>query len=182
MHHLVRKAGPCPEVVALHESFLHDGHICMAFEKHAGSLETALDRGPLPPARVRRVTRQILAALDRLHRCGYAHTDVKPDNILYDPRTGVARLADLGSAADRLRQGGAFGTREYTPPEVILGAPLRVEMDLWALGCTVFEMLTRHLLFSPRRAAARKYREFSHDAPPTELAESALADEAEELA
>ena len=182
MHHLVRKAGPCPEVVALHESFLHDGHICMAFEKHGRSLESALDRGPLPLIRVRRVTRQILTALDRLHRCGYAHTDIKPDNILYDPRTGVARLADLGSATDRLKQGGAFGTREYTPPEVILGTPLRVEMDLWALGCTVFEMLTGHLLFCPRRAAARKYREFGRNAPPFELAESVLKDDAEELA
>ncbi len=182
VHHRVRESGPCPEIVTLHESFLHDGHICMAFEKHGRSLEAALHRGPLPLARVRRVTRQILTALDRLHRCGIAHTDVKPDNILYDARTGTACLADLGSARNQLRQGGGFGSREYTPPEVILGAPLRVEMDLWALGCTVFEMLTGHLLFAPRRAAARKYREFSHDAPPTELAATVLADDAEELA
>ena len=182
VHSLVRQAGPCAEVVALHEYFLHDGHICMAFQKHAGSLESALRRGPLPLARVRRVTRQILTALERLHRCGYAHTDIKPDNILYDPRTGDARLADLGSATDRLGDAGSLGTREYRPPEAIIGAPLSLKMDLWSLGCTVFEMLTGRLLFSPRRVAARKYREFSDDAPPTELAASALADDAEELA
>lgn len=183
IHHLVRKAEPCAEVVALHEYFLHDGHICMAFEKHGSSLESALARGPLPLARVRRVTRQILTALERLHRCGYAHTDIKPDNILYDPRTGDARLADLGSATDQLTHGGfGLGTREYLAPEILIGAPLRVEIDLWSLGCTVFEMLTGCLLFSPRRAAARKYREFSHDAPPVELAESVIADEAEERA
>ena len=182
VHSLVREAGPCAEVAALHEYFLHDGHICMAFEKHGRSLESALADGPLPLARVRRVTRQILTALERLHRCGYAHTDIKPDNILYDPRTGTARLADLGNATKRLTQGGSFGTREYLPPEVLIGAPLRMEMDLWSLGCTVFEMLTGRLLFSPRRAAARKYREFSDDAPPTELAESVLADDAEEAA
>jgi serine/threonine protein kinase len=182
VHHLVRQAAPCPEIVALHESFLHDGHICMAFEKHGRSLETALEKGPLPVARVRRVARQILTALDRLHRSGYAHTDVKPDNILYDPRTGDARLADLGSASNQLEQGGSFGTREYHAPELILGAPLRVEMDLWSLGCTVFELLTGRLLFSPRSAAARKYREFSRQAPPIERAASVLADDAEELA
>jgi serine/threonine protein kinase len=181
IHHLLRKRGPCPEVVSLHESFLHDGHICMAFEKHGRSLETALENGPLPVARVRQVTRQILTALERLHRCGFAHTDVKPDNILYDPHTGDARLADLGSATDRLRQGGTFGTREYLAPEAIIGAPLRVEMDMWSLGCTVFEMLTGRLLFSPRRAAARKYLELSRQAPPTELAQRVLADNAEEL-
>jgi serine/threonine protein kinase len=120
----------------------------MAFEKHGRSLETALKNGPLPIARVRRVTHQILTALERLHRCGFAHTDIKPHNILYDPLTGDARLADLGSATDRLHQGDTFGTREYLAPEAIIGAPLRVEMDMWSLGCTVFEMLSGRLLFS----------------------------------
>jgi serine/threonine protein kinase len=182
VHGLLRKSGPCPEVVSLHESFLHDGHICMAFEKHGRSLETALKNGPLPIERVRRVTQQILTALERLHRCGFAHTDIKPDNILYNPRTGDARLADLGSATERLDQGGTFGTREYLAPEAIIGAPLCVEMDMWSLGCTLFEMLTGRLLFSPRRAAARKYHEFSRRAPPIELAQSVLDDDAEELA
>ena len=180
VHRLLRKRGPCPEVVSLHESFLHDGHICMAFEKHGRSLETALKNGPLPIARVRRVTHQILTALERLHRCGFAHTDVKPDNILYNPRTADARLADLGSPTDQLHQGDTFGTREYLAPEAIIGAPLGVEMDMWSLGCTVFEMLTGRLLFSPHRAAARKYREFSRQAPPTELAQSVLDDDAED--
>ena len=183
VHSLVRKDGPCPEVVALHEYFLHDGHICMAFEKHGSSLESALAARPLTLDRVRRVTRQILTALERLHRCGYAHTDIKPDNILYDPRTGDACLADLGSTTDRLTHGGfGLGTREYLAPEILIGAPLRVEIDLWSLGCTVFEMLTGRLLFSPRRAAARKYHEFSDDARTVELAESVIADEAEEIA
>jgi serine/threonine protein kinase len=180
LHHLLRQGGPCPEVVSLYECFLHDGHICMAFEKHECSLRTALKNGPLPVARVRRVTRQILTALERLHRCGFAHRDVKPGNILYDPDSGGARLADLGSATDRLRQGSSFGTREYRAPEVIIGAPLGVEVDLWGLGCTVFEMLTGRLLFAPYRAAARKYHEFSREAPPIELAQSVFEDEAEE--
>ena len=180
-HDLLRKSGPCPEVVSLRESFLHDGHICMAFEKHGCSLRKALKNGPLPVARVRRVTRQILTALERLHSCGLAHTDVKPGNILYDPRTGDARLADLGGATDRLDQGGTFGTREYLAPEVIIGAPLGVGMDIWSLGCTVFEMLTGRLLFSPHRVAARKYHEFSRQAPPIELAQRVLDDNAEEL-
>src|SRR5690242_10843325 len=93
VHHLLRKSGPCPAVVLLHESFLHDGHICMAFEKHGSSLQTALENGPLPLAQVRWVMRQVLTALERLHRCGVAHTDLKPGNILYDPLTGDARLA-----------------------------------------------------------------------------------------
>ncbi len=133
---------------------------------------------------MKRVTRELLRATERLHRCGYAHTDIKPDNILYDARTGTARLADLGSADNRFKQGSTFGTREYMAPELIIGAPLSTAVDLWSLGCTVFEMLTGRRLFSPRKAAAKKYREFStgKEAIELPLAESVKADETVEKA
>ena len=185
IHRLVRReTGGCDGIIALHEAFLHDGHVCTAFEKHGRSLDDALNGHPLPVARVRQITRELLLALDRLHRCGYAHTDIKPDNILYDPDTGTARLADLGSADNQLRQGTTFGTRGYFAPEVIIGAPLSTAVDMWSLGCTVFEMLTGRRLFNPRRAAAKKYREFSRDEDAVEvpLAASAKADEAAEEA
>lgn len=181
---LGERRGQCAEIAGLREAFLHDGHICMAFEKHGASLEAAVDRGPLAPARVRRVTRQLLLALKALHRCGYAHTDVKPGNVLYRARSGEAQLADLGNAHRRLRQGSLYGTREYTAPEIILGAPLTSALDLWSLGCTVFEMLTGQLLFDPRKAAAKKYQEFSDGADKIELplAASVLKDKADEKA
>ena len=185
LHHLLRRElGACEEIIGLREAFLHDGHVCMAFEKHGRSLDETLARKPLPLARVRHVTRQLLRAIGRLHRCGYAHTDIKPDNILYDARTGTVRLADLGSADNRFKQGSAFGTREYMAPELIIGSPLSPPVDLWSLGCTVFEMLTGRSLFSPRKTAAEKYREFSsdYDAIEVPLAESVTADEAVEKA
>ena len=185
LHKLLRRElGECEEIIGLREAFLHDGHVCMAYEKHGRSLDAAIDRGPLPLARVKRVTGELLRAIERMHRCGYAHTDIKPDNILYDARTGTARLADLGSADNRFKRGSTFGTREYMVPELIIGAPLSTAVDLWSLGCTVFEMLTGRRLFSPRKAAAKKYREFSRDedAIETPLAESVKADEAAEKA
>lgn len=172
-----------PEIINLREVFVHDGHVCMAFEKHGNSLGAALDRGAISPARARRVTRQLLIALDQLHRSGYAHTDVKPDNILYSACTGDARLADLGDAVERLRHGTLYGTREYTPPEVLLGAPLARSLDMWSVGCTVFEMLTARVLFNPRAVAAKKYQEFNQaggkDLP---LAASVVQDRADEEA
>ena len=185
LHKLLRRElGECEEIIGLREAFLHDGHVCMAYEKHGRSLDDALDGGPLKPARVQRVTRQLLHAIERLHRCGYAHTDIKPDNILYDARTGTARLADLGSADNRFKRGSTFGTREYMAPELIIGSPLSTAVDLWSLGCTVFQMLTGRRLFSPRKAAVKKYREFSRDDDAIELplAESVKADEAAEKA
>jgi serine/threonine protein kinase len=182
MYQRLREAtGACPEIINLREGFIHDGHVCMAFEKHGNSLGAALDRGAISPARARRATRQLLVALDQLHRSGYAHTDVKPDNILYSARTGDARLADLGDAVERLRNGTLYGTREYTPPEVLLGAALARSVDMWSVGCTVFEMLTARVLFNPRATAAKKYQEFNQaggkDLP---LAASVVQDRADE--
>ena len=75
----------CPEIIDLREDVIYDGHICLAFDRHGNSLWEALERGAISPARVRRAARQMLNALDRLHRAGYTHTDIKPDNILYLP-------------------------------------------------------------------------------------------------
>ncbi len=185
IHERLRNGGgTCAEIVALREAFFHDGHVCMAFDLHGRNLDHAIERRPLSLHRTRQATREMLLALAHLHRCGLAHTDVKPGNILYDPRTRVARLADLGCASDRLRQGSQPGTRDYLAPELMLGAPLSPALDLWSLGCTVFEMLTGRVLFSPRSVAAKKYVEFSRDADAVvvPLAESVRQDDAAERA
>jgi len=172
----------CPEIIRLRETFIYDGHICLAFDRHGNSLWEALARGAIPPPRVRRGARQMLTALDCLHRAGYTHTDIKPDNILYRARSGDTRLADLGDAEKRLKQGRIYGTREYTPPEMILGAPLTPSIDIWSFGCTIFEMLTDRLLFDPRAAAGRKYHEFSSSEKKLPLSASVIEDNADEEA
>jgi serine/threonine protein kinase len=179
---IVRQAGASPHIVALRECFLFDGHVCAAYEKHGAGLDVILADGALPVEEVKSITRQMLAALAHLHGCGYAHADVKPGNILYDAPTGEARLADFGLADRKFRQGSIRGTRDYLPPEVLLGAPLTPARDLWSLGCAVFEMLTGGKLLDSRGAAQRHYREFS-DGPHAivvPLAESEIANRAEE--
>jgi serine/threonine protein kinase len=183
-HEVARLGGSCPQLVGLRECFLHDGHVCGAYEQHGAGLDDFLGEGALPPDEVQSITRQMLAALAHLHVCGYAHADVKPGNILYDSRTGEARLADLGLADRKFRQGSVRGTRDYLPPETLLGAPLGTARDLWSLGATVFELLTGAKLFDSRRAAGRHYREFidGRHAIVVPLAASEIANRAEEQA
>lgn len=181
---LAGQRGSSPHLVGLREYFLYDGHVCAAYEKHGTGLDTFVDDGALPEAEAQSIIREMLRALVHLHACGYAHTDVKPGNILYDRVTRESRLADLGLADRRFRQGSLRGTRDYLSPESLLGAPLGTARDLWSLGCTTFEMLTGARLFDSRRAAGRRYREFT-DGPHAivvPLAESELADRAEEVA
>ena len=184
IHHFLRRDhGPSPDLIGFHEAFFDDGHVCTAYELHGRSLDTFVDRGPLPLDEVRAITRQLLGGLVRMHAYGFAHTDVKPQNILHrrtpKPR---AHLSDLGNADNILRQGSNRCTRDYTPPEVLLGNPLDLRIDLWSLACTVFELATGRVLFDPYKATGRKYKEFNQELPETAYDPSVAADATAEAA
>ena len=100
-------------------------------------------------AAVRKAVRQIAEALAHVHGKGYVHSDVKPQNIFLtrkpkDPSDLPSvdfKLGDLGSA---VRVGKYVGqlTEEYSPPEVYV-EPARPSMDVFALGITLYVLLTR---------------------------------------
>jgi serine/threonine protein kinase len=97
------------------------------------------------------VARQAAEALAALHRAGFIHGDVKPDNIRL-LGAGSALLLDLGFAhrpgenAAILRQGYVLGTVDYLAPELCAADPADDQAsDLFSLGVTLFEMLTGQL-------------------------------------
>lgn len=180
MHDLRRRGAVSRQVAELQEGFVHGRHVCLVTERCGRDLGGVLERGGLPPERARPLIRQLLEALARLHAAGYVHTDLKPENLLHDGRRRLLRIADMGSLEREPRQGSILGTREYTPPEVLVGAPLGPALDLWAAGCTIYEMLSGELLFDPRETAAQKYREFSEEAGEEEAVPPALAADEEE--
>lgn len=93
-----------------------------------------------------RLTVQILAALDHIHRAGVIHRDVKPANVLLDDE-GNAVLTDFGIAhsaeATRYTQTGAvIGTLRYMAPELHEGGEPSPRSDLYSLGVLIRESLT----------------------------------------
>jgi len=102
-----------------------------------------------------RVTGQIAAGLDALHRAGLIHRDIKPSNILFDEE-GVSSLTDFGLAKGTdytalTAAGQVVGTLGHLAPELIRGADVAPSSDIYALGCVVSSA-------SPARPRSRRPR------------------------
>ena len=98
-------------------------------------MTSRLGRGPLAPGELIRTGIEIADALDRAHRQGVIHCDLKPSNIVLTESGaklldfGIARLHDASDAA-------LHGTIAYTAPEVLRGEPPDARSDIFSFGAT----------------------------------------------
>ena len=129
------------------------------------TLAHRLEKGPLPTPDLLSLGRQIADALDRAHRAGVTHRDLKPGNIMLTK--GGAKLMDFGLAratglagpvagshsyssmsysptvaAPLTAEGTLVGTFQYMSPEQLEGKEADSRSDLWALGCVLYECAT----------------------------------------
>jgi serine/threonine protein kinase len=121
------------------------------------TLRERLRQGPLHPGEAVRLTIEVADALRYAHDKGVIHRDIKPGNILLEG--GHAMVADFGLAevssprrialaGNRFTTPGSFvGTLEYTAPEQLVGEGVDGRADVYALGCTLYEMLAGELPF-----------------------------------
>jgi len=80
------------------------------------------------------------------------HADIKPDNILVNEQKTLLKLCDLGSASDASENDITpyLVSRFYRAPEIILGVPYDPALDVWSIGCTLYELYTGKILFPGR--------------------------------
>lgn len=127
------------------EHFEFSGHLFLVFELLDISLYDLLREtrfNGLTLEIIRGVSRQILEGLEFLHEKGIVHSDIKPENVLFsDGHDDKLKIIDFGSS---FKSGSPFfdkvQTLHYRAPEVIIGAPFDLEIDMWSFGCLVAEL------------------------------------------
>ena len=143
-------------MVRLERSFEHKGHLCMVFENLSINLREVLkkfgrDVG-INLRAVRAYAQQMFLGLSLLRKCNILHADLKPDNVLVNESRNFLKICDLGSASDASENEITpyLVSRFYRAPEVILGLPYDFAIDMWSIGCTLFELFTGKILFTGR--------------------------------
>ena len=154
-----------PHICVLHDVGHQDGIDYLVMECVEGeTLAKRLEKGPLPLDQVVKFGGQIADALDKAHRSGVVHRDLKPGNIMLTP-TG-AKLLDFGLAKPVValttgatlttaatpttpvtQEGTILGTFQYMSPEQIEGKELDSRGDIFSLGAVLYEMLTGQRAF-----------------------------------
>ncbi|KAA3484933.1 mitogen-activated protein kinase kinase kinase 1-like [Gossypium australe] len=134
-----------------------------------GSLLKLYQRYHLRDSQVSAYTRQILHGLKYLHDRNVVHRDVKCANILVDA-SGSVKLADFGLAkATKLNDvKSCKGTAFWMAPEVVnqKGQGYGLPADIWSLGCTVLEMLTREIPYHQLECMQALFRIGKGEPPP----------------
>jgi len=153
-----------PHICVLYDVGHQDGIDYLVMECVEGeTLAKRLEKGALPLEQLLKIGAQIADALDKAHRSGVVHRDLKPGNIMLTP-TG-AKLLDFGlakpaaplatgvtlTAASKqspvTEQGTILGTFQYMSPEQIEGKELDGRSDIFSLGAVLYEMLTGQRAF-----------------------------------
>jgi eukaryotic-like serine/threonine-protein kinase len=148
-----------PHICVLHDVGSQNGIYYLVMECVEGeTLAKRLEKGPLPLDQVLKYGMQIADALDKAHRSGVVHRDLKPGNIMLTPTGakvldfGLAKpVAPLATAATLTaatqdtsvtEEGTIVGTFHYMSPEQIEGGEVDGRSDIFSLGAVLYEMLT----------------------------------------
>jgi Tol biopolymer transport system component/predicted Ser/Thr protein kinase len=161
-----------PHICTLHDIGRQDGTDFLVMEYLEGeTLAQRLVKGPLPLEQVLQFAIEIADALDKAHRNGVTHRDLKPGNIMLT-KSGT-KLLDFGlaklrqdaapstpfsqlptQAVNMTAQGMILGTLQYMAPEQAEGGEVDARTDIFAFGAVVYEMATSKKAFEGKTSAS----------------------------
>lgn len=141
-----------PHILPVYDFGVHEGqpYIVMAYLR-GGTLSDRIKQGPMSLAEVLSIILQVAGALDFAHHQGIIHRDIKPSNVMLDVQ-GNGYLADfglakVGDAGTELTGSRFLGTPDYMAPDFSQEGGISPAVDIYALGVTIFQMLTGQVPF-----------------------------------
>ncbi len=189
-HQEAQAAAPLkhPGVVRMYSAGMERGTPYIAMEFVDGEpLDRFLKRtGRLKWQQALHIGGQVALALDCAHTHGVVHRDVKPSNIMLD-RSGNVRLTDFGIANIQSDDGSSpdnsniIGTPQYMSPEQCSGRDVGPASDLFALGVTMYQMLTAEMPFRGESSMALIKAICTEDPPRVNKVEPAIPDDVSRL-
>jgi serine/threonine-protein kinase len=183
-----------PHTVGLYDFGVSEhGTLYYAMELLDGTdLETLVrEHGPLPAERAVYLLRQICRSLGEAHARGLIHRDIKPGNIrvcTQGDEHDFVKVLDFGLVGLRSHPDHRpsltpmVGTPAYLAPEMVSGGPIDARVDVYALGCVAYWLLTGRRVFDARSAlAAALAHAKDKPTPPSQVAELPIPTELEAL-
>uniref|UniRef100_A0A8D2ZTZ5 non-specific serine/threonine protein kinase n=1 Tax=Scophthalmus maximus TaxID=52904 RepID=A0A8D2ZTZ5_SCOMX len=152
IHQMVRH----PHIVVLFETLETENSYYMAMELCAGGdlMDRICERKRLEEREVRRYTRQILSAVEHLHKHGIVHRDLKIENFLLDEHNNI-KIVDFGLSNTLKAESLSLellntqcGSPAYAAPELLAHRKYGPKVDVWSVGVSMFAMLTGTLPFT----------------------------------
>jgi serine/threonine-protein kinase len=160
-----------PGIVTVHDAGEDNGIAWIAMEHVDGTLLSDFSSSDrlLPPAQVLEIIARAADALDYAHAQDVIHRDIKPANIIFIPETLETKLTDFGIArltnSSSTRSGIVLGTPSFMAPEQLDGRTVTGFSDIFALGVTLFQLLTGQLPFRADSMTALMDK-IAHAEPP----------------
>ncbi|XP_021343446.1 dual specificity tyrosine-phosphorylation-regulated kinase 4-like isoform X3 [Mizuhopecten yessoensis] len=139
-------------IIHMGEYFCFRNHLCITFELMGMNLYELIKKNNFQGfsiALIRRFAFSLLQCLKLLQRDRIIHCDLKPENILLRQRgQSSIKVIDFGSSCyEHQRVYTYIQSRFYRSPEVILGYPYSMPIDMWSFGCILAELYTGYPLF-----------------------------------
>ncbi len=164
-----------PGVPAVYDVGTHENRPFLVMQRIRGIsvADLVAEQGPLPVGWATAIAAQVCAVLAVAHEASLVHRDLKPSNLMLEPDGGV-KVLDFGLAVapdqpefSRITvTGQPLGTPAYMAPEQIQAALTGPATDLYALGCTLHEMLTGERLFTGSTSYDVMSKQVSHPPAP----------------
>lgn len=164
-----------PNIVGAFDAGMSDGchFLAMEFVDGADLGRVVKLKGPMPPEDAVECIRQAAVALGFAHERGVIHRDVKPSNLMFDHQ-GTVKVLDMGLARILHNEegltstGSVLGSVDYMAPEQGNDSKLADHRaDIYALGCTLYYLLTGKIVFEARNISQKLLAH--QDSPPPSL-------------